>query len=44
MTVAWWDADSGRELSRQTLTHAGGTLIVAAPTWRRHLAFKLSRK
>ena len=44
MTVAWWDADSGRELSRQTLTHTGGALIVAAPTWRRHLAFKLSRK
>ena len=43
MTLAWWDADRGREISRQTLTHAGGSLVVTAPAWRRHLAFKLTR-
>lgn len=43
MTLAWWDADAGRELSRQPLTHPGGALVLTAPAWRRHLAFKLLR-
>jgi len=43
MTVSWWDADSGRELSHHTFTHPGGSLVLNPPTWRRHLAFKLIR-
>ena len=43
MTVAWWDADRGVELSRTVITHAGGALRLTAPAWRHHLAFKLWR-
>ena len=43
MSVSWWDADSGREISHLDFTHAGGALTLAAPPWSRHLAFKLWR-
>ena len=44
MTVFWWDADSGQELSHRVLTHPGGILELIPPNWRRHLAFKLVRE
>ena len=44
MTVAWWDADAGRQLSEQRIDHPGGALVLAVPAWNRHLAFKLIRR
>jgi hypothetical protein len=44
MTIAWWDADRGCQLSASDFQHAGGELVVTSPAWRRHLAFKLLRR
>ena len=43
MDLAWWDCDSGRELSRTVMQHPGGALSLSAPDFRGHLAWKLSR-
>ena len=43
MTLSWWDADNGHELKRHRFTHPGGELNLAAPPWRKHVAFKLWR-
>ena len=44
MTVSWWDADAGREVSRVDIDHPGGPLRLTSPAWRHHLAFKLWRR
>jgi hypothetical protein len=44
MTVEWWDADRGSLRERTDITHPGGTVELAAPAFRRHLAFKLLRR
>ena len=44
MTVSWWDADTGREISRVDVAHPGGALRIAVVPWTRHLAFKLWRR
>ena len=44
MVIAWWNADSGNELARSTISHAGGKLILQVPPWSKHLAFKLWRE
>jgi hypothetical protein len=44
MHVSWWDADTGREISRSTHAHPGGRLALTAPPWSKHLAFKLWRE
>jgi hypothetical protein len=41
--LAWWDADTGSELSRTRIEHPGGRLSVPTPAFRRHLAFKAWR-
>ena len=43
MDLAWWDCDRGLELSRTVIQHPGGALILSAPDFRGHLAWKLSR-
>nr|MBA3687050.1 hypothetical protein [Planctomycetota bacterium] len=43
MTVEWWDADTGTATGSRRIEHPGGALNLTAPTWRRHLAFKLLR-
>lgn len=44
LAVEWWDADRGLVLERRELAHPGGTLALAPPAFRRHLAFKLMRR
>jgi hypothetical protein len=39
--IAWWDAGQGREIARASGQHPGGTLAIAVPSFRGHLAFKL---
>nr|MBA3936821.1 hypothetical protein [Planctomycetota bacterium] len=41
--VQWWNADSGEVLATETIAHPGGALVLAAPAFARHLAFKLIR-
>lgn len=41
--LEWWDADHGKVIAEQTLTHPGGRLAVTVPEFSRHLAFKLWR-
>lgn len=43
VAVEWWDADTGRIIGRRTWLHPGGRLVLEAPAFARHLAFKLSR-
>ncbi|MBA3545227.1 MAG: hypothetical protein H0T76_01960 [Nannocystis sp.] len=43
MRIEWWDADQGAIVASEDLSHAGGALTIAAPDFRRHLAFKLRR-
>ncbi|HYE04446.1 MAG TPA: hypothetical protein VEL07_02890 [Planctomycetota bacterium] len=43
MRIEWWDADQGTVVATADLVHAGGALTLAAPDFRRHLAFKLRR-
>ncbi len=44
MTIAWWDADRGCELSRRDFTHGGGLLELPIPPFTGHVAFKLWRR
>ena len=44
MSLSWWNADTGREISHLDFSHAGGALTLTAPPWSRHLAFKLWRR
>lgn len=44
MQVEWWDADSGRIRQRRDVDHPGGKLVLRAPPFRRHIAFKLRRR
>lgn len=43
LQIEWWDADNCRMLERTAIDHAGGALVLAAPAFRYHLAFKLYR-
>jgi len=43
MAVAWWDADSGQVLRTDRIEHAGGPLILPVPSFRGHIAAKLTR-
>ncbi len=43
MQLSWWDADTGLELSRQSIDHPGDRLAVPMPGFQRHLAFKAWR-
>jgi len=43
MVVDWWDADLGTSLGVERVQHAGGALVITAPAFRRHVAFKLTR-
>lgn len=44
MRLQWWDADSGIRISERAFDHPGGRLVIAAPAFRRHIAFKLWRE
>lgn len=44
MRLTWWDPDRGVECSSQNLVHPGGPLRLQAPSWSKHLAFKLTRQ
>ena len=44
MVIAWWSADTGSEISRATVNHPGGKLILQPPPWSKHLAFKVWRE
>jgi hypothetical protein len=44
MAIAWWDADHGTEIERQSFLHSGGQLVLHPPPFRRHLGFKLLRQ
>jgi len=41
--VEWWDADTGAIITRRVWNHPGGPLILEAPAFSCHLAFKLWR-
>ncbi len=41
--LAFWNADTGVELSRTSIEHPGGRLAVPLPAFRRQLAFKAWR-
>lgn len=41
--VEWWDPDRGEVVERRAWEHPGGALTVTAPSFQRHLAFKLWR-
>jgi hypothetical protein len=43
MTLEWWDAERGGRIASEELDHPGGTLDLAAPPFKRHLAYKLVR-
>jgi hypothetical protein len=43
MTVEWWDADAGASHATQIIDHPGGALVLQAPLFERHIAFKLYR-
>lgn len=43
MAVEWWDAEKGGRIGREEIVHPGGTLDLAAPAFKRHLAYKLVR-
>ena len=44
MTVAWWDADRGVVLARESIVHPGGPLVLNPPAFARHIGFKLVRE
>lgn len=44
MTAEWWDADTGAIVTHTEFDHPGGKLELTAPTFSRHLAFKLIRQ
>ena len=41
--IEWWDCDLGVVLGRAPILHAGGDLVLDAPSFARHLAFKFTR-
>jgi hypothetical protein len=41
--VEWWDCDEGRLVGNDEFSHPGGALRLAAPPFKRHVAFKLMR-
>ncbi|MDA3963673.1 MAG: hypothetical protein PF961_23035 [Planctomycetota bacterium] len=43
MALEWWDADTGTVLKHLDLKHPGGELTLTAPSFQRHIAFKLWR-
>jgi len=43
ITLEWWDAELGSIISRHTIEHPGGTLILHVPTCTVHIAFKMQR-
>jgi hypothetical protein len=43
MRLQWWDADLGTVVAEQAIDHPGGALVLQAPPFQRHLAFKLWR-
>jgi hypothetical protein len=43
ITLEWWNADTGEMMDRMAINHPGGPLIVTAPKFERHVAFKLYR-
>ena len=43
MHLEWWNADLGSIITEKTIEHPGGKLVIAAPTFSRHLAYKLWR-
>ena len=44
ITVEWWDADAGRVVAFWEWDHPGGPLVITAPPFANHLAFKLWRR
>jgi hypothetical protein len=42
--VAWWDANHGTIIRTDTITHAGGPLIITPPAFTQHIAYKLARE
>ncbi len=43
LRLEWWNADSGELMSTREFYHPGGALALSAPTFARHIAFKLGR-
>ena len=43
LQISWWDADRGVLRQSETFSHPGGELTLVAPSFSRHLAFKLER-
>jgi len=43
LQLQWWDADTGTILEQHAIAHRGGALIITAPAFSNHLAFKLLR-
>jgi len=44
MALEWWDPDQGVIVGGREFVHPGGELVLPAPRFRRHLAFKLWRR
>lgn len=43
ITIEWWDPLAGTKIHQDEFQHPGGPLTITAPTFTRHLAFKLIR-
>ncbi len=43
LRIEWWNADDGTRISRDTIDHPGGPLVLSVPGFLRHCAFKLIR-
>ena len=43
LRLEWWNADLGSVIAEKTIEHPGGKLVIVAPTFSRHLAYKLWR-
>jgi hypothetical protein len=44
MLLEWWDADAGSWHRTEVIDHHGGELVLHAPAFERHIAFKLYRQ
>ena len=44
LSLEWWDCMSGQVISRTSLHHGGGELVLAVPGFSRHIAFKLQKR
>lgn len=44
LRVEWWDAEQGVIVKTDTMEHPGGELVILAPPFQRHIAFKLIRE